>query len=400
MMDHNDQHDEHTDRNLRLIAQHVHLPPEPTDLQRARWQQGDAQRESASSLIRGVLFMKKHRHATLAGAGALAATIALTTMLLFPFGGTPVEAKTIFSSLRQSLGNAFTVTFDNIGDDGVRVNGRLIAVYEKDAQTTVPFEAPVRALYLEADIQTDETNPDVAGLNVEVRGAAVREPADAWVYVKLNKMPPKIVQEQPLALIIQQFTQNGLLLELDTLLEEDELQEVFEDLSIDLELQGDGAKRSLKVGAGIPAKGAEPAQPADPEAELDQLPLKILTGKLTQADIDQIVSLLEEEAITVNVVEQEPGFHVLTARDFPPEPGEPWMANMVLTIAYREGYGVPWASLEHVGPYDGSLKVEMTEIALDDEVFSSQKYYQDGVTKVIDVGAIKDLAEALGAEFD
>lgn len=399
MMNPNDQSDERTDRNLRLLAEHLRLPLEPTDLQLARWKQGD-RRKRTSSLIRGVQLMRKHRHATLAGAGALAATIALTTMLLFPFGGTPVEAKTIFTSLRQSLGNAFTVTFDDIGDDGVRVNGKLIAVYEKDAQTTVPFEAPVRALYLEADIQADETNRDVAGLNVEVRGSAVREPADAWVYVKLNQMPPKIIQEQPLAIIIQQFTQNGLLLELDTLLEEDELQEVFEDLSIDLELQNDGAKRSVNFGAGIKANEETPAPPVDPEAELEQLPLKILTGQLTQADIDQIVSLLEEEAITVTVVEQEPGFHVLTARDFPPEPGEPWMVNMVLTIAYREGYGVPWASLQHVGPYDGNIRVEMTEVALDDKIFSSQQYYQDGVTKVIDVGAIKDLAEALGAEFD
>lgn len=343
--------------------------------------------------------MRKHRHATLASAGALAATIALTTMLLFPFGGTPVEAKTIFSSLRESLGNAFTVTFDNIGDDGVKVTGRLIAVYEKDEQATVPLEAPVRAVYLEADVLADKTNQDVAGLQFEVRGAAVREPADAWVYLKLKNLPAKIIEEQPLAIILQQFTQNGLLLELDTLLEEGELNEVFEDLSIDFEVQAE-AERSLSIGVGTSKDGSTPKEKVDPPSELDQLPLKILTGQLTQADIDQIVSLLEQEAITVAVQEREPGFHVLTARDFPPEQGAPWMANMVLEIAYREGYGVPWASLEHVGPYDGSIRVEMTEVALDDPIFSSEQYYHDGITKVIDVGAIKQLAEALGAEFN
>jgi len=73
-----------------------------------------------------------------AGTGsAVAATILIAASLLIGIPGRTVEADTIFASFREAVGNAFTISFEDIGDDEGRVNGEVVILYgEPSAEST------------------------------------------------------------------------------------------------------------------------------------------------------------------------------------------------------------------------------------------------------------------------
>jgi hypothetical protein len=98
----------------------------------------------------------------------------------------------------------------------------------------------------------------------------------------------------------------------------------------------------------------------------------------------------------VKVTETEPGLHVLTATGFnfeADQEAQQFLGRMVLQIAYREGVGLAWATLEHVGPYDGNIRFEMTDLTVDDELFNRERYMSDGKTRRFNLGS---LIETLG----
>ena len=68
--------------------------------------------------------------------------------------------------------------------------------------------------------------------------------------------------------------------------------------------------------------------------------------------------------------------------------------SMVLKIAYREGVGLAWATLDHIGAYDGTVRFEMTDLAADDELFHRERFLQEGSVQRFDVSQLLNLVQA------
>ena len=119
--------------------------------------------------------MRRHRKMMFAGAGsAIAATIVIVASLLISTPGVTVEAATIFASLREAMGNAFTISLENIGDDEGTINGKLVILYNTESegseddsgsieQSTEDVEY-VSGAYFQIDVQVAQDAPEMAGL--------------------------------------------------------------------------------------------------------------------------------------------------------------------------------------------------------------------------------------------
>jgi hypothetical protein len=323
--------------------------------------------------------MRRHRILTLAGAGsAVAACIAIWAILFVPTPATTVEAATIFASFREAVGNAFELQFSDLGDDGVLVDGRVIVLFEGTEKGATPFESAPQGVYVEAKVETDEeADADVAGLNVEV--VATLMPGQEWVFLKLKNLPTKVIKEEPMAAIVTQIAKDGVLLDLDGIMEKEfgaELDELRFDEII-----------------GLP--GLEAGGEAD---EVQQLLGRLLTGKATGEEFVALVSQIEEEVAELSVTETEPGLHVLTASgfDFEDDAEAKRMAgSMILKIAYREGVGIAWATIEHIGAYDGTVRFEMIDLAAEDELFDRKRFLKEGAVQRFDVSQFLDLVGAM-----
>ena len=133
--------DELLDRNLKSIGQHLSLPDEPTAFQQAAWKRPSpvatlAPLAGQSRLIsRGVRFMKTHRTLTADGS-AVAATIAVGALLLWPGLSRDVEAALIFQSFRETLSSAMEITLEDVGAEGIHVDGRILLVQDPAEEET------------------------------------------------------------------------------------------------------------------------------------------------------------------------------------------------------------------------------------------------------------------------
>ena len=172
--------------------------------------------------------MRNHRMLTLAGAGsAVAATIAVWALLFVPTPQTTVEAATIFASFRDALANAFDISFENVGAEGIRVSGRLVVVFDHGDEQAAPLESEAQGVYVEAQVQAGETaDKDVAGLDMQVAVSAV--PDNEWAFVQMVSLPHHLLEEQPMAGFFQQMACDGLLLDLDGLLEGELANEILD----------------------------------------------------------------------------------------------------------------------------------------------------------------------------
>jgi hypothetical protein len=389
MCDPNDNTDARLDRNLRMIGRHLRLPGVP-EAEQCQPLARPPRSVRVSSFQRGVLFMKNHRYLTLAGAGsAAAALLAIWVMLFMPTPQSTVQAAAIFESFREAVGNAFEISFENLGDEGVRADGRVVVVFDADEGETAPFEGHAKAVYVEATaVAGDDAEDDVAGLDVEVAVAVV--PGDEWVYLKLNGLPTEVVEEEPMAVWVQTIAQDGILLDLDGILEHGEFGDILAEASLKNHFSDaacDGKPAKIEI-TDVRVNGED----IDiDEEELARLAVNVFTGRATAQEFESLVSLIEQAATDVSVTETERGLHVLTATGFnfeDDEEAQQFLGQMELQIAYREGVGLAWAKLEHVGPYDGNIRFQMTDLTVDDELFNRERYLADGKTRRFDLGSL------------
>jgi hypothetical protein len=64
-------------------------------------------------------------------------------------------------------------------------------------------------------------------------------------------------------------------------------------------------------------------------------------------------------------------------------------------MRYREGHGVTGADVMHIGPYDGTVRLRTTDLTVDDEIFSKDRYLTEGV-QYLDLSGILEMAEQFG----
>lgn len=420
MEERREQSDRMVDRNLRTFARHVSLPGEPTECQKQSWRRTGVLTRRAP-IQQGVCFMRNHRTLTLAGAGsALAATIAVAT-LLFPSPRSTVGAATIFASLRDAVNNAFRISYEDIGDDGLKVDGEVVVLYGRADGDASGAEERAAAVYFDAHVQADQDMPTLAGLDYELRGTF--SPDTMWVYVRAGEIPQEFVESNPIAAIYLNMYKDGLLLHLD------DFRQQVQEVDWEAFLQTMAGLEQSAPGADVPTDGDLLAQArleaervgeavaewstASPELlnsspiilstdlQLNQLFGRLLTGKAGPEDFENLTTLITEAAGDVTVTPQSDGSHLLRASAFDMElfgvgpEEEALLADMTLEIAYDEDAGLLWVTLNHLGTYDGTVCFEQAEVAPDDPMFSDRQYRDDGVTQVVDLSGLLGLIQDL-----
>jgi hypothetical protein len=436
--DHNQNQDRNVDETLRALSERASLPAEPSADQQARWKQAPAA-SRPTFWNRGVQFMKTHRKLTTASL-ATAALVAFA-VLLGPFGfdRNTVEAAVILESLKASLGNAIEVQLTNIGDEGVHVDGTVVVVFDSVGGDISLHRGHglVAGIYVDAQVTGDETATEMAGADLHVQASLVE--GQEWVWLKINQLPPALVQEQPMLLLVQQMTRNGVLLKMPGILEKHGAGALMSSFDADLSEgarvppQDGGAhggdsvkmkvemltdeelaqiealeddkewhKHMAKVHAHHEAHGEHMhevhgtllGQAGD--AELERLLMAMLNGQLTAAELTPLVDFIGEAAGVAEVEDRGNGLYVLVASEFPADEHDPWIEDMVLEVAYQEGVGVPWVRLSNVGVYAGALELRMLETTVEtDERFQSGRFEGDGKTAVFD---LSDFAGLLGLD--
>ena len=114
--------------------------------------------------------MRQHRFIAFASAGsALAATLAVMTTFVVPHSTSTVQAATIFASFKDAVGNAFEINLENIGAEGIQVDGKVIVVFEPNDQNANLFQSQPQGAYVQLRaLAGDNADEDVRGLDVDV----------------------------------------------------------------------------------------------------------------------------------------------------------------------------------------------------------------------------------------
>jgi hypothetical protein len=423
-----DQSDATMDRNLRALARHAALPGEPTPEQEQSWTRGRrpspavcstedgagdmGEARGRSAIQRGVRFMKEHRVATCAGAGsALAATIAIVATLLIPTPASTVTAATIFESLHQAVNSAFKVSYRDIGMSrlaGVRADADAIVVLEDDGEEGPDSRQSAVAVYFEARVWADDTSA-LAGLDYEAAGAFTED--DMWVYCKIHGFPEALLEDNPQLEAYLEMYRDGLLLDVAVLIEAIEEYELEAAEQAAAELPGemrsaaaDARWRAVRVlrraAVLLPQEGTTVRFSSDEGA--NELFARMLLGQATPEDFERLVTTLELRAGRLILMTRPDGSIVLRATQFDLS-GSPagalfqeLFARASLEIAHDPDVGLLWAEAAHVGPRDGTIRLEPADVSPDDPIFSDQPYRDDGVTHVLDRAAIRNMLEGVG----
>lgn len=388
------ENDEKRDRllheNLANLGPRLALPDVPSALQQARWKQ-----LPESPAQKGIRFMKRHTFSAIGG--AVAATIGLS-VLVFNLTAEQVSAAEIFRNFKQSFGESMLVTFNvRDTDEGIAVEGRL---FTREREPGVD-NGRAQDVYAKVHVTADDEG-DLAGLDVRVEASVV--PGQEWVYIKLDGLPTKMVQEEPLLAIFGAVAQNGVLLKLDGLSEQvlGELEDVRHDVLSDLQ-QAFGEIGSLNLRkSALSAGGADAFEDIDFEeleglkpaqVELARALKDLIKGRGTADSLDRLVTWIEQNA-TKTSIDQVGGVHVLTAKGFAEIIGQEEISadertlldDMEVEIAYTRENGVQWASVDVAGIVD--VKLDLANPEIDAALFDSERFSNDGVTQVFDLASL------------
>ncbi len=336
-------------------------------------------------LYKGITFMKTHKTLTLGM--SVAAVLAFALLPFITIGGGKVEASTILASLRQATCNALDITFSDLGDDGVIANGQIIVVFERNGQGKSPFDAPITGIFVDASVVGELGSKEAAGLDARVQASLM--PGDEWIYIQSDRLPDSLAKEEPvLVALFGPMVQNGVLLKCTGMLRGDLFDEGVGKLPLEELPSSPPVKTWISIGA-----------EETTEAAIENLIQGMLRGDLKGADFDNLIGELEqvvrEEQVSLNVENRGAGLHVLRLTDFPKEKDASWTKGMIVEVAYQEGKGVPWARVEHVGPYDGTLHIETADVSTDNPKFNHDRFISDGRTQVFDLDRLLNIGATL-----
>ena len=139
---------------------------------------------------------------------AIAATIALCAFFLTPTNGSQAMAATILRSFKEAVHRGLSFELDNIQVEGVHLDGRVQIVFPTaitlkrlvEEDETLPEPDSV---FVEMRVRGDDSNEEVAGLDVEV--AAAFTEAQQWAFVCVAGLPDEVIREEPAAAIVTSF---------------------------------------------------------------------------------------------------------------------------------------------------------------------------------------------------
>lgn len=381
-----------------------------------------------------------YRHPRLTLGSAIAAAVALSVLLVTPRGSV-LQAGTIMRSFTDRIQqNGLRLSFENIGDEGVRVRGRFFLDFGRDAAGQPDYDANNDRLLIEAHVKADDDAPDVGGLELDAKIVLAR--GENWVYFRPTGIPASLEEEEPAAVALFNWASGGVLLDLNEIskfldseqMDEirsipgqviDALRDAYAEMDDELaaatlvsgadESDTPDADAAQQVRSQIRVQtvhqarvathdAAQPRPIATDDPQLAAALMALASGHATPEQIQRLVESLGQAAKNVNVQQVAPGVHVLTASGFSPEAldldddpdASRWLKRMEFSVTYREKVGVEAARITHLGPYDGVINFEMTDAPIDPSLLSSAVYRGDGRTTVLNLGSLMQLAESLG----
>lgn len=417
MIDPRESQDALFDRNLRNIGRALDLPSASVE-QRDAWKMAPesrslsiASRSHTSSAApgglsqsKGAWFMRKPR-VFAAFSTAIAATIALCAFFLTPTNGSQAMAATILRSFKEAVHRGLSIELDNVQVEGVHVDGRVQVVFpteitlkrlvEEDASLPEPD-----SVFVELNVRGDDSNEEVAGLNVEI--AAAFTAAQQWAFLRVAGLPDQVIREEPAAVLVQSFLRGGILLDLEGM---DEL-EGFGDIHKQIE-DAFGGHAGHSVSAHVHAAGAAADDDDDSdavsvaiektaaaqddagedanEARMEAVIHEFLTGKAGAERIAEFVKEIENYAGRVETRQVEAGLWELNASDFKTEGMDADEAALIgkasFSIRYRQGAGIVSAELSNVGELHGRLRFGFVD-TVDPSLANMQRFVDRGVRPV------------------
>lgn len=419
-----DHEDKLLDANLKRIGASVRLPAPPTDAQKSFWIMTSSAKRAAEvvqfpkSSSRGARLMRNPRFLTLAGSAA--ASAAIGGFLWLSASQNMVHASAILSSFRERIFQGFHLTIRDVGEEGVRVNGEIHARFAPFdlANPPAPEAVDVIAAAMDLRVIAEESAADIGGLNLHI--AAAGDDASQWAFIQAEKVPSEWIDEDPMAAAALQFMSNGLLLELDGVLDmiADSAPEILGDLdffdggeadaagtqaagpdpSIKISItsgdQPDDARSSVAVKRTVEIDWKNPDQ-----AQLEQFAQDFLLGRAGPEHIDAIAELIQQAARDVKVVEIEPGVFMLRASDFSVAVAEDdgdveMLKRMIVEITYRRDYGVESARIANLGEYNGEIRLSFADEPIHPALLDRERFLEAGGVTVLNLAALKPMIEA------
>lgn len=401
-----DRGDQQIDRNLRRIAEHLDLPDVPASL--TNWKPGRAACAAPVQHKKGNWIMRHARFLTAAGS-AVAAMIAIAMFIVLA-PSSRVEAATILKSFRSTLLDGFQLSLTNIEEDGIHVDGQMVLVFQPGAATDP--DRKLESLYVDAHIQADETNEDIPGVDMSTT-VSFSEPSQ-WVYLKLNQVSDKLLEDEPVLDALSVYAEQGLFLRVDGIWEKlqghltnSTIHQLFGEAhdhaldkhNITISIGHESTEGEKGVNVAVQANAAADADAIEASLpEMHELARSLLLGTAGADEIEALMTFVEHAAKDVQVVEREPGLHVLTIRDFNVE-GEDaeaaeLTANLELAMAYREGQGIEWAEVRHIGASDGMVRINPADRAALAELSDMNRVIEPGTTTVLDLSSLMPLIES------
>ncbi|MEP0847225.1 MAG: hypothetical protein HRF50_10465 [Phycisphaerae bacterium] len=383
----NEGQDRQLDENLRRAVRVLRLPPEATLEQVAGWKRA----EPSHSAPQQRMSLRRRVRWFTAFVTTAAACVALYVMLVALPGPTVVEASTIVHRLRQNLFEGFQITLENIGNEGFRIDGRLILGYGVPPLDAPPG-APARhteSLYVEARLRANEY--DEVQPFIDLESAAALRSDTQWAFFQLRGISESLLEKYPLAVPLVYLARQGILVELDG------LGHLLRAIAERLPAGWVGPPDSPE-----PPRGpAPPIVAMNPQADIEYLLGSFLFGHADATQIDELICLMAQSARQVKVTSPTPGRHVLTARDFrppgvaPDTPGAARLEPLELEIVYDEGVGIDGATIRNVGLFHGTIRLTPMSPRGHDELFDRQRFLRTGRTTVLKLSELDGLLERL-----
>jgi hypothetical protein len=398
------------DRNLRTIGRALDLPSASAE-QRESWKSPPesrslsiASRSHASPVAsgdhtesKGAWFMRKPR-VFAACSTAVAATIALCAFFLTPSPSSQAMAATILRSFKEAVHRGLSFELDNIQVEGVHVDGRVQVVFPTEItlkrlveeDETLPEPDSV---LIEMRVRGDDSNEEVAGLDVEISAAFTE--AQQWAFLRVAGLPDEVIREEPAAALVTSFLRGGILLDLAGLDELEGVGDIHKQISEAFGAHATGHHAAAKADSSDDDDDNDADDDGDAdektagsdanEARMEAVVHEFLTGTASAERIGEFVQEIEKLAGRVDTRQIEPGVWELNASDFKTEGMDADEAELIgkaaFSIRYKQGAGIISAELTNVGELHGRLRFGFVD-AVDPSLASMQRYVERGIRPV------------------
>ncbi len=416
--EHRDEMDAMMDANLRAIGGRIGPVAAPDAATVRSWRTGKVE-TPAPRLVTGSgdaaegKVVRVRRSRWLAAGSAIAACVAIGTVMVFQPWGSTVQASTILEGLRSKTFGGVNLRFDHVSSGGTTVDGFIrmrlnapVSIETLNKPHAIDDKDHFGAAYGKFTITTDERVPGWAGGKIEAEGALTR--GSGWMYVQASdRTVGQIAAAEPRAAGIASMAGKGVLLNVGGLDES-----FFEGLnamicpaakarsaglqaSVERDAEGHGrVTLGLGMGSGVrkDSSGSESGT-TQPNAEQIQkfasLARLVLSGQARQGELDQMSKMIQDDFSQKASVQKLGGGRYLLTADMP-DPERPGNAapGATLTVCYEEQGGVEWAEIGRMRDSTGTIRVEFVADPIDPALLAYDRLVETGKTNYLDLRTI------------